>query len=229
MKTLAQDYHSPKCSLIRLIPWLIVLFLSTPAVQGQQQAVRKPEIIKDTSAPSDRETSPGNVALPRASAAYRLNPSDLISVTVFEEPELTASVRLSEDGTIVLPLLGAVKVAGKSVKEATDLVTELYRKDYLVSPVVAINVLELKKARFSVLGQVAKPGTYEIPIEDTMPLMDAIAMAGGYTRLASPSKITIKRGMQVFKVNGKDEASESKASPFRVQAGDIITVAESLF
>lgn len=208
---------------------VMTLQLSPVVLYGQQQPVRKPDVVQESVGLAERENDTKNAPSPRASAAYRLNPADLIAVSVFEEPDLAATVRLSEDGTVVLPLLGTVKVVGKSVKEATELVTDLYKKDYLVAPVVTITVVELTKARFSVLGQVARPGTYEIPVEGTMPLMDAIAMAGGYTRLASPSKITVKRGMQVFKVNGKEEASESKSSPFRIQAGDIITVAESLF
>ena len=222
------------CRMARAVGIVVFLswwpYVTLLAQRGVPENLKSGASRSEKASSADQGQSDGFVQpTPRASSAYRLNPSDLISVSVYEEPELTASARLSEDGVVALPLIGSVKIAGKSVKEATDLITELYRKDYLVSPVVSVIVVELTKARFSVLGQVGRPGTYEIPVEGKMALMESIAMAGGFTRIASPSKITVKRGQQVFKVNGKDQASDSKAGVFWVQPGDVITVGESLF
>lgn len=217
----------------------LILAIQVSPVGGQERASEAPPAAAQP-APQPVEDGgaqarvPATTApLPQTSAAYRLSVSDLVAVSVYQEPDLTATARISEDGTIVLPLLGVVKVAGKSVKEATDLVTSLYKQDYLVSPVVTISVLELTKARFTVMGQVGRPGIYELPAEGSIPFTEAIAMAGGYSRLASKSKITVKRiadgREQVFKVNGKDQESGDKTATFRVQAGDIITIGESWF
>jgi protein involved in polysaccharide export with SLBB domain len=93
--------------------------------------------------------------------------------------------------------------------------------------------MEMTKSRFSIMGQVASPGIYELPAEGTIPFAEAIAMAGGYTRIASKSKITVKRTAggqeQVFKINGKDQEAGDKKLTFRVQSGDVINVGESWF
>ena len=59
--------------------------------------------------------------------------------------------------------------------------------------------------------------------------MEAVGMAGGFTRIASPSKITVKRGSQLIKVNGKEQQSGGGESAFKILPGDVITVQESLF
>jgi protein involved in polysaccharide export with SLBB domain len=209
---------------------IFVLSLSLLARTGSAQENSKPtNASRSDAATKSEETSESSTQISRASGTYKLNPSDLIAVNVYQEPELCISSRLSDDGVVVLPLIGNVNLAGKTVKEATELITGLYGKDYLVSPMINLIVLELTKARFSALGQIGRPGTYEIPIQGKIALMEAIAMAGGYTRIASPSKITVKRGNEVFKVNGKDQASSSKKEVFWILPGDVITIGESIF
>jgi protein involved in polysaccharide export with SLBB domain len=187
----------------------------------------------DPSGVSGGLATPGMMPMPQTSAAYKLGVSDLIAITVYQEADLSLSARISEDGTVVLPLLGSVKLGGRSVKEATEMVTTLYKQDYLVSPIVNISVMEMTKSRFSIMGQVQSPGLYELPAEGTIPFAEAIAMAGGYTRIASKSKITVKRTAggqeQVFKINGKDQEAGDKKLTFRVQSGDVINVGESWF
>ena len=170
-----------------------------------------------------------------------LLPSDVISVSVFQEPDLEAKAKLSEDGSVVLPLIGSVVLGGKTLKKATEEVTALYKKDYLVDPLVTIFVIEhdqqeAKKeatARLVILGQVVRPGTVDIPANKGTPIMEAIAIAGGFTRIARASKITVKRlvggSEQVFKVNGKEQAESGNTKIFLVYPGDVITVGESWF
>ena len=87
---------------------------------------------------------------------------------------------------------------------------------------------------FTVLGQVQRPGSYEIIGDQIVNLLEAIGMAGGYSRIADPGKITIRRREsgqeQVFRVNGKraDKAGLG-AEDFTVKPGDVITVGESIF
>jgi polysaccharide export outer membrane protein len=110
----------------------------------------------------------------------------------------------------------------------------LYGRDYLVNPKVNVMLLSYAKRRFSVLGQVNRPGNYEMP--DSSPggidLLEAVAMAGGYTRIAAPERITVRRrnanGDHVFKVNAK-RFTKGNGGGFLVESGDTITVGESIF
>lgn len=166
-------------------------------------------------------------------ASYLLSANDLIKMSVFEENDLETTVRVSSDGTVTFPLIGVVKVAGKTPQAAASLVRELYAKDYLVNPQVNLTVMEYAKRRFIILGQVQRPGTFDMPDRDSVSLLQAVGMAGGYARIADPSKITVKRNLNgketVLKVNGKRMASGEENVNFEVLPGDIITVGESLF
>ena len=172
-------------------------------------------------------------APPIVDGNYRLSSQDVVKVTVFQEDDLTTTTRIGEDGWIKLPLIGAVNVAGKTVSQASQTIEELYDKDYLVHPQVAITITEFAKRRFTVLGQVQKPGTYEIPGSESLDVIQAIGVAGGYTRSANISKIVLKRaaegGDRIYKLNGKEMARDGNSKAFKVMPGDTITVEESFF
>jgi polysaccharide export outer membrane protein len=87
------------------------------------------------------------------------------------------------------------------------------------------------KRRFTILGAVNKPGSFFFPAGESVSLLQAIGMAGGYSRVASPSKITIKRGdaKAPLKVDAKKMAESGAAATFMILPGDIITVGESIF
>jgi polysaccharide export outer membrane protein len=93
--------------------------------------------------------------------------------------------------------------------------------------------MEQAKRLFTVLGQVQRPGTYRFPDREALNLIQVIGIAGGYTRLADPARITVKRQVEgretVFRVDGKRMAREGGSEPFVVRAGDMITVSERLF
>jgi polysaccharide export outer membrane protein len=164
---------------------------------------------------------------------YNLAPNDLIEIRVFQEEDLHSKLRISKDGTITFPLIGVVNIGGKTPQDAAKVIRDLLQKDYLVNPQVSITVSEYTKRRFTVLGQVQKPGAYEMPDRDSLTLLQAIGMAGGYTRIANPSKITLKRivhGQEtIMKLNAKSMANEGASSTFEIQAGDVISVGESIF
>jgi polysaccharide export outer membrane protein len=164
---------------------------------------------------------------------YVLSANDLVKLTVFQESDLETTVRVSKDGTVTFPLIGSVRVGGKSPQEAAKVVRDMLAKDYLVNPQVNLTVMEYSKRRFIVLGQVQRPGAYEMPDRDSVRLLQAIGMAGGYTRIGDPSKITLKRTVNgketLLKLNAKKMANGDVNSEFEIQAGDVITVGESLF
>jgi polysaccharide export outer membrane protein len=173
-------------------------------------------------------------ALRAQDANYRLSANDLLDFRVFQEPELDGVIRVSGDGNAIFPLIGAVPVMGKTVTDATEMIRARYRDGYLVYPQVSLTVRTFAQKLFTVLGQVQKPGSYDMKGSDEITLLQAIGMAGGYTKIANPGRVTVKRlegggSERVIKLDAKRMARGDDSSSFYVKPGDIITVAESLF
>lgn len=166
-------------------------------------------------------------------ANYRLAANDLLDFRVFQEPELDAVIRLSGDGTAIFPLIGQIPIGGRTIGEATELLRKRYMNGYLVNPQVTLTVRTYARKVFTVLGQVQKPGSYEIEGSESISLLQAIGLAGGYTRIANPGNVTVKRredGVEkVYRFNAKKMARSDSDSAFTVKPGDVITVAESIF
>jgi protein involved in polysaccharide export with SLBB domain len=165
-----------------------------------------------------------------APSGYQLTTDDQIAVEIYGEDELRSAVRLNADGAVSLPLLGSVHLGGLTLNQAAARLTELYGKDYLVNPKVNVMLIGYAKRRFAVLGQVNRPGSYEMPEGSLsgIDVLEAIAIAGGYTRIAAPERISVKRRDQILRVDAKRLARAGGKS-FRVQSGDTITVGESIF
>ena len=94
-------------------------------------------------------------------------------------------------------------------------------------------VLEFSKRRFTILGQVEHAGQIDFPDNSTLNVLQAVGMAGGFTRNADPGRVYIKRvvGSQqvVLKVDARRMQRDVRAEPFEILPGDTITVAETLF
>ena len=192
--------------------------------------------VSNAGAAGSRSAAAAGPAAVSAPAGYQLSASDQIAVEVFGEDDLRTAARVGGDGAVSLPLLGSVRLGGLTLAQAAARLTELYGRDYLVNPKVNVSLVSYAKARFTVLGQVNRPGSYEMPegAAGGIDILDAIAMAGGYTRIAAPERISVRRkgpnGDEVIKVNAKKLArSGSGSGSFRVEPGDRITVGESIF
>lgn len=191
-------------------------------------------VLAQTPPPASTPDLPVPVAkaAPVTDSNHILSSQDVVEISVFQEEELGVKSRISEDGTIQMPLIGTVRMAGRSVREAQAIIEQALKKDYLVAPQVSVSIADFAKRRFAVLGQVQRPGTYEMPGNEALDLMQAVGLAGGYTRSANPAKIIVKRVVsgaeKIFRLNGKDMA-RGGTERFRVQAGDTITVEESFF
>jgi polysaccharide export outer membrane protein len=166
------------------------------------------------------------------SANYVLNASDFVRILVYQEADLATETRISKDGSINFPLIGMTQIGGKTVNEAVELIRKKLDTDFLVNPQITLTVLEYSRARFTILGEVNHPGTYDIPREETVSLLDAIASAGGFTRTARTTSVTVKRKADgresVIKIDAKQMARESTAS-FNILPGDTITVPTTIF
>lgn len=216
---------------------LALAFASTQA--GAQTTSPAPNSARNLLAAPPSTSSGPNVTTSAVTApsGYVLSANDQVAVEVFGEDDLRTSGRLNAEGNLSLPLLGSVRLSGLTLTQATARVTELYARDYLVNPKVNVMLVGYAKRRFTVLGQVNRPGSFEMP--DGSPggidLLEAVAMAGGYTRIAAPERITVRRhgpnGDEILKVDGKRLArgADGANSSFKVQPGDTITVGESIF
>ena len=166
-------------------------------------------------------------------SSYILAPNDLVEIRVFQEDDLQSKLRISKDGTITFPLVGPVRIGGKTPQDAARTIRDALAKGYLINPQVTVNVLSYTKYRVTVLGQVQKPGTYDFPDREKMSLLEAIGLAGGYTRGANPSKVIVKRIVSgeetVYQLDAKRMASQGATRAFEVLSGDVITVSESIF
>ena len=167
------------------------------------------------------------------SQTYTLAPNDVVQIKVYQEDDLETKARVGQDGTISFPLIGVVHIGGKTIEQAGELIREKLDKDYLVNPQVTLIVAEYSKRRFTVLGQVQKPGSFEIPSEESVTLLEAIAMAGGYTRLADKAHVKVTRmtGSKpaTVTINTKRESSAAETMSFQIRPEDTITVPERFF
>ena len=165
---------------------------------------------------------------------YILQPRDLIKVEVFQELDMERQVRLTQDSTITLPLIGTISLQGKTIQQAQDLIRQLYDRDYLVNPQINVIVLEFAKHDVKVLGQVDKAGAVEIPSDKPLKLLDAIALVGGFTRLADRKHVTLTRtnddGKPTTTEINADDIIQSKNSSdaWTLKEGDVIFVPERI-
>lgn len=112
----------------------------------------------------------------------QLGPGDSVSIQVYGQPDMNATVYVSDNGTIPVALAGAVKVAGLSPAEAAARIEKALKDGrYLVDPHVTLTVTESRSQLVSVLGQVGRPGRY--PIQSNTSIFDLLAEAGGVTEL----------------------------------------------
>jgi polysaccharide export outer membrane protein len=135
--------------------------------------------------------SPLPLASPEAAAPeYKVGVGDVLQLEVFGNEDLSRSPTVQSDGTITLPLLGEVAVAGLSVPEIKQKLTTLLAKDYLVSPQVEVRVKEYQSQSVTVMGEVNTPGRK--PLRGRTRLIDVLVESGGFTPRAS-GEIVITR------------------------------------
>jgi protein involved in polysaccharide export with SLBB domain len=151
---------------------------------------------------------------------YRLDMGDKVKVTVYGEDDLSGEFSIDGSGRMSLPMLGPVPAAGLTLSQLSDSVTQLLTsKHYLVNPRVSAEVTNYRP--FTILGEVNKPGEY--PYENGMSVLNAVALAGGYTYHADQTTIFIRRksGAREQEYPAKDETL--------VFPGDTVRVVERIF
>lgn len=161
-----------------------------------------------------------------ASADYTIGPLDEVSISVFQEPDLSIKeVPVDASGNIIMPLIGQVRAAGKTARDlAQDIGTRL-GKNYLVNPQVSLVVTKSVSQRVTVEGQVTKPGVYEI--EGRTTLLQAIALAQGPSPVARLDEVAIFRtiGGKRYAARFDLEAIRAGSAPDpAIQGQDVVVV-----
>jgi polysaccharide export outer membrane protein len=176
-------------------------------------------------------------ASPLPGRQYRIQPGDLLMITFAGEADYNQQVRVDWDGRISLSYLGHgehpdIQAGGLDVSALANRIGNYAReKEILVNPKVQVLVAEYAGQTFVLLGQVTQPGRYAFPRgqQPRLNLMEAIALGGGYTRLARQSQVLVRRGAKVYKVDLRKLTMESGTPAFMVMPGDVITVTERIF
>ena len=220
--------NNTKLAKWRAMVWIICM---APMAWTAPRAAGDPTPAVVTTGPVGAVgASASNTYAPAAN--YRLSVKDTVHIRVFQEGDLDTTARIDKDGTIPFPLIGTAKIGGETVQEAKATMEALLR-EYLVKPQVSLDITTYAKRRFTILGQVNRPGVFEIPEETSITLLEAIGMADGYTKIANPAKIKVKRIVQgnetIIPVNAKDMLDPKKGITFEVLPGDTIMVGEALF
>ena len=167
-----------------------------------------------------------------ANGDYMLKPGDTVEMIIYREPDLTIRSRIGKDGMVQLPLLGEVKLGGLTIRNATTLIRNKYNADYLVEPQIYLNISAYNTRKFTIIGQVGRPGSYEFGGGEELGLLEAIGMAGGFTRIADRGHVLIKRregdSIKSIKVNAK-KLADVGVDQCVIQSGDVINVGESWY
>lgn len=164
---------------------------------------------------------------------YVLQPSDLLNVQVFQEENLKRDVRVSQENSITLPLIGKVDLRGKTLRQAEEIIRELYDRDFLVNPQVNIVVIEYAKRTVNVIGQVNQPGAVLFPQEQGLTLLDAISRAGGFSRLANRSQVKLTRTnadgrTDTYIINVDDLIRGNSSNSWPLLVNDVVFVPERI-
>lgn len=155
-----------------------------------------------------------------ADDGYKVGPDDEIMLRVFAEPDLTGAYIVGTNGMMAVPLIGDVFVEGLSLKEIQNKLVTLLKDGYLLDPQITI---EIKKYRpFYILGEVKVPGSYSYV--SNMSILNAVAVAGGFTYRANKKSVDIKRTR-----NKSTDVISGEALDSLVLPGDIIIVKERFF
>jgi len=166
------------------------------------------------------KSSPAKYTSSHQNTAYTVGQGDRLQVGVFGEPTLTGEYAVDGTGTISMPLLRSVRVAGLTTRQVAQRITTRLRKKFLRNPNVSVAVTTFRP--FYILGEVTNSGQY--PYVDGMDVQTAVAIAGGFTPRARKSR---------FKVTRKDANNNTHTITLRrtavLQPGDTIVVEERFF
>ena len=204
---------------------LFALFAASAFAQPAHPAQQPPKpefVIPKPDAASPRQEP--------AMGSYVIGAQDQLKIVVVDEPDLTGTFRVDSDGTITYPYLNQLRVAGLTIDEARNKITDGLKNGFLKNPQVRIEIEQFKARSVMVMGQVRTPG--KVPLTGvTMSLLEALAVAGSPTAGAA-NEVRVQRQArpgerqpEPIVVSRRD--LENGRTDFQVQDGDIINVPEA--
>lgn len=125
-------------------------------------------------------------------ADYIISHNDVLDITVYDHAEMTTTVRVDGQGNVVLPLINQVKVQGLTISQASTTIAKLLADGYIVNPQVNVFVKNFINQKASILGQIARPGVYDLSARTS--LLELISQAGGLTPEAGDRAIVKREG-----------------------------------
>ena len=164
----------------KLVCTLMVIVVAAAVGWGQAREGQSPA-TQDTQAARDMFVK-----------AYKIGPGDLLEIKVFELEQLSQVVRVSEDGSITLPLLGQVMVEGLTQEGTAIRIATLLAQRYVKNPQVTVFIKEYKSKQVAVIGAVEKPGSYELVGRKN--LLQMVSAAGGFTDQAGDELYVLREG-----------------------------------
>lgn len=164
--------------------------------------------------PAFGDENDGDVA-----AEYRLSAGDRVLITVFGHEDLSGEFEINGANVISMPLIPEIKAAGLTVNELEAAVVDALKPDYLRNPSVSVEVTNFRP--FYIIGEVTRPGSY--PYSNKMTVVNAVALAGGFTYRAKKNKAIIKRT-----ADGEITEFETEMDA-AIEPGDVIEIRERFF
>ncbi len=164
-----------------------------------------------------------------AKRAATLGEGDVFEVRVHGHDDLSGDYRITLDGTIDFPLVGRVRVEGQRANQIADALRERLADGYLLHPSVTVFVKQFNSKRVFVLGQVKKPGMFNFT--DNMSIVQAIAVAGGFTGFAETNYAIVRRqdGQTERRIPVPvEKIMTEEAGDFLLQPGDVVFVPETV-
>ncbi|HSP18227.1 MAG TPA: polysaccharide biosynthesis/export family protein [Myxococcaceae bacterium] len=206
----------PRSSRASLLLSLLLVLVACKGPRGTGGTTLRADEVPQADAPAASSTT--------------LGPGDLIEVRVFEEADLSGPYRVAPGGTIDFPLCGKIHVQGLNTSGTADVLTRCLGEKYLKHPQVSVLLREYNSKKIFVFGEVQKPGTF--PYEEDMSIIQAITMAGGFTKVASKNDIAVTRTAEGKETKIRVPVADigtGREKNFRLQPGDIVFIPESIF
>ncbi len=155
---------------------------------------------------------------------YTIGSGDVLTITVYDHDELKNTVRVSDNGNIVFPLIGVVHVGGQKIPNAAARIKSLLEDGYIIHPQVNIFIDQFKSKKAIILGQVLNPGLIEL--QGLTSLLELISQAGGLKESAGETA-TIKRADKTITIdlNGLIERGDSTMN-ILIHGGDTVSISK---
>jgi polysaccharide export outer membrane protein len=201
---------------------LLTLFVSffllaaAPIAAAQQSQPRS--AVPQATSPAGTASVP-QTAAQSADDSYHLGSGDRIHIGVFGQSDLNGDYVVDGGGSVQLPLIGSVRAAGLTVAELQKQLISKFSDGYLVNPNVEVDVVNYRP--FYIIGEIKAPGQY--PYVNGMSILNAVALAGGFTDRADKSEVYIRRNGSAKEIEYPGDETT------KVNPGDIVRISERFF